>query len=205
MKKIMDGKRYDTETAELCAEWENSFGYTDFNWCRERLYQKKTGEFFLYGEGNAMSKYARSIGNNSWGSGEELIPLTYTAAQKWAEEKLDGDEYEAIFGEVEEDDSKQTVTLSLPGNVVSRLKQMASKTGKTQSDLVAGMIMRGVRYTVFITGGDQDGKEIGWFDDEMAAIKFAKAYTEAHEDEFDLVCGGVAISDNQTNEILTDW
>ncbi len=48
MKKIINGKRYDTETAKLIG----SDGYSnpsDFNYWSEDLYQKKTGEFFLYG------------------------------------------------------------------------------------------------------------------------------------------------------------
>ena len=63
---------------------------------------KKTGEFFLYGEGGPWSKYSRRISQNEWGGGEEIRPLTLQEAQKWAEKHLDADEYEQVFGEVEE-------------------------------------------------------------------------------------------------------
>ena len=49
-----------------------------------------------------MTGYARSCGDNNWGWGDEIIPLTKKKAKQWAEWNLDGDEYEAIFGEVEE-------------------------------------------------------------------------------------------------------
>ena len=49
-----------------------------------------------------MSKYGVAYGNNEWGYGEEIQPLTVDEAKAWAEEHLDADEYEEIFGEVEE-------------------------------------------------------------------------------------------------------
>lgn len=60
-----------------------------------------------------MSKYAQSAGNNNWGEGNKIIPVTYLMAQEWAEEKLDGEEYESIFGEVVEDDSRISIGISI--------------------------------------------------------------------------------------------
>jgi hypothetical protein len=101
MKKIVNGKRYDTDTAKLLG----SAGYShpgDFSFWQETLYQKKTGEFFLHGVGGAMSRYARQTGQNEWSGGEKIIPLTREEARKWIEKNLDVEEYEEIFGEVEE-------------------------------------------------------------------------------------------------------
>ena len=73
MKKIINGKRYDTETANLCGN--TSYSYRgDFHFWREELYQKRTGEFFLYGEGGPMTKYSVSTGQNTWSGGEKIIP-----------------------------------------------------------------------------------------------------------------------------------
>ena len=100
MKKIINGKKYDTETAKSLFVWCNNS--TGFSHCREELYRKKTGEYFLYGEGGAMSKYSRSCGDNSWCGGEEIIPMTEANARKWMEEHSDADTFERVFGEVEE-------------------------------------------------------------------------------------------------------
>ncbi len=101
MKKIINGRRYDTETAtEVGHDWNGRC--TDFYHWRETLYQKKTGEFFLLGEGGPLSKYGEACGSNTLSDGCKIIPLSYQEATAWAEEHLTGDEYEAIFGEVEE-------------------------------------------------------------------------------------------------------
>jgi hypothetical protein len=101
MKKIINGKRYDTETAQLIGSTSYS-NRTDFYFWSEELYRKKTGEFFLYGEGGPASKYSRSTGQNSWSGGEKIAPLTREEAQEWAEKYLDADEYEEVFGRIEE-------------------------------------------------------------------------------------------------------
>ena len=101
MKKIINGKTYNTETAQKVGYWYNSYSYVDFNYCEETLYQKRTGEFFLHGVSGANGAYAKSVGNARC-SGANIVPLTESKAKKWAETHLDADEYIAIFGEPEE-------------------------------------------------------------------------------------------------------
>ena len=101
MKKIINGKKYDTDTAKCVADWENGYGHSDFQYMEEQLYRKRTGEFFLHGEGGAMTQYAESYGNEYCG-GEKIIPISESEAKEWAENHLDGDTYEDIFGAVEE-------------------------------------------------------------------------------------------------------
>lgn len=144
MKKIINGKVYDTSTAKLCADTSNGGSYRDFSHWSEELYRKKTGEYFLYGEGGPMTKYAKSCGQNEWSGGEEIIPLSYEAAQKWAEKHLDGDKYEEIFGAVVEDESRTAVTFSLPAGLVEQLKREASKRGIGQSELLEELIRGGL-------------------------------------------------------------
>ncbi len=55
MKKIINGKRYDTDTAEAVGYWDSKVGKSSFRWYEETLYQKRGGEFFLYGYGHASS------------------------------------------------------------------------------------------------------------------------------------------------------
>jgi hypothetical protein len=76
MKKIIDGKRYDTNTATKIAGWDNGLGSSDFNNCSEELYKTKSGNWFKYGEGGPMSAYSVSCGNKSWGGGSDIVPMT---------------------------------------------------------------------------------------------------------------------------------
>ena len=101
MKQIINGKKYDTETATEVGSWWNGLSTRDFSHCRETLYRKRTGEYFLYGIGGPMSGYSHSCGNMTSG-GEKIIPMTEAEAREWAEGRLGCDEYEEIFGEVEE-------------------------------------------------------------------------------------------------------
>lgn len=135
MKKIINGKVYDTHTAEFLADWDNGLQLTDFYYFEENLYRKKTGEFFLYGWGHGLSKYATHHGNNS-GDGEEIIPMTYDEAREWAEKHLSGEKYCEIFGEPEEDDSKVRVTIYLTSTTAHKVKAEAAKQGVSLSEYV---------------------------------------------------------------------
>lgn len=100
MKKIINGKKYDTDTAKKLAS--GGYGwYSDLDYIEETLYKKRTGEFFLFGKGGPASKYSEYNGNGhiaSW----DIIPLTESEAKQWTEKNCNSDEYEEIFGEVAE-------------------------------------------------------------------------------------------------------
>ncbi|MBR3780651.1 MAG: hypothetical protein IKK63_05560 [Clostridia bacterium] len=102
MRKIINKKMYNTETAKRIASCNNGLGYNDINYFSERLYRKKNREFFLYGEGGPATKYSECIGQNSWSSGCDIIPLTLDEAKEWAEEHMSADYFVEVFGEVEE-------------------------------------------------------------------------------------------------------
>ena len=101
MKKIINGKLYDTETAKEICSWSNVYYSGDFYHTYETIYQKKTGEYFLYGRGGALSQYGESYGSN-WIAGETIIPFSLEDFKEWALDKLSADEYIPIFGDVEE-------------------------------------------------------------------------------------------------------
>ena len=62
MKKIIEGKMYNTETATYIGRYRtDTMSRRDFRYLEEELYQKRTKEFFLCGEGGAMTKYAKVI------------------------------------------------------------------------------------------------------------------------------------------------
>ena len=135
MKKIIRGKKYDTDTATAIGWNDNNLSPRDFGYCYEELYRKRTGEYFLYGKGGPASKYRERCGN-AWSGGTDIIPLTYDEARQWAEDNLDADDYEDIFGEVVEDDSRICVSLSLSAAGVERARREASARGVSLSALV---------------------------------------------------------------------
>mgnify|MGYP003609428542 CR=1 FL=1 len=102
MKKIINGKMYNTETANRIAGWDNGLGSSDFRSVDETLYRKKTGEFFLHGIGGAMTRYARSCGENATCCGEGIVPLSIEEAKSWVEEHCRAERYEEVFGVAEE-------------------------------------------------------------------------------------------------------
>lgn len=100
MKKIINGKLYNTETATFIGDYSRSLG--NFEYVSESLYQKKNGEFFLHGEGGPMSKYSEYSGNNSWSGGEAIIPECDFDVKKWVESHCDADTFIRLFGPVAE-------------------------------------------------------------------------------------------------------
>lgn len=98
MKKIIDGKMYNTETATLVAEDGNGLGAGDFSYEYEQLYITKKGAFFLYGEGGPMSRYSDSNGNNSWGI-RKITPLDKDEVYEWLEECNEVEAIEKYFSD----------------------------------------------------------------------------------------------------------
>lgn len=102
MKKIINGKRYDTNTARLIDYTGNGLPDNDFNYWQEKLYLKKTGEFFIYGEGGARTQYAK-FDTSGWSrGGSSIIPISTDHAKKWVEENSSVEIYETLFGPVDE-------------------------------------------------------------------------------------------------------
>lgn len=96
MVKIINRKKYNTETAKEIAYYNNIDGFyilqcDDVHFFETTLYKKKTGEYFICNEGNAWSGIKTGI-----------VPVTEEGARHWSEKYLDADEYEKIWGEVEE-------------------------------------------------------------------------------------------------------
>lgn len=87
MKSIINGKKYDTETATPCGEFTMPCLFSD-GIEYSVLYRKTNGEYFFH----------RYI-DPKYGS---IEPTTEDNAKKWSEHFLSAHEYESIFGEVSE-------------------------------------------------------------------------------------------------------
>lgn len=150
MHKYIGGRHYNTETAKFCGEYEYS-NPRDFHYIHEILYQKKNGEFFLYGIGGAMTKYSETVGQNEWSGGRRITPFSVDEAKEWAEEHLDGDEYESIFGKTDDDDEtydEKTVTsFSLPVKTIMDMKNLAKQRQCNMSDVIVSLVTKCVNET----------------------------------------------------------
>lgn len=133
MRKVINGKRYNTATASYVGEATSSHPVNDFNYWKEELYQKKTGEFFLHGQGGGLSKYAESYGDSK-GYGEKLIPLKEDEAKEWVEDHLEAEDYERLF-ELE-DEGQTAFSMTIPNGLYDQLKKRAAKENTTQKEIV---------------------------------------------------------------------
>lgn len=86
MKKVIDGKVYNTETAELIASWSNHRHRSDYGWAEADLYKTKKGAWFLHGEGGPSSDYCEKVGPDEYKErGNRIIAMTPTEALAWCE------------------------------------------------------------------------------------------------------------------------
>ena len=142
MKKVINGKLYNTDTATCLGEYSNDYGIRDFNYVQESLYRTKARAYFLHGKGGGLTQYAISNGNNTWSGGEMIIPMSREAARKWAEEKLRAEEYMAVFNLAEaESSAKESINLSFSPVIIQKLEILSEETGKSISQLIEDKFM----------------------------------------------------------------
>jgi len=102
MKKIINGKRYDTEAKHTTKVASHGDGYVgDFHHWQEDLYRTGHGNWYLVGEGGALSRYSEPVcGGGMGGTSDVVVPLTETEAQRWLEEAGETEAVEQYFGEM---------------------------------------------------------------------------------------------------------
>ena len=98
MKKIINNKLYDTDTAKAVSS-RIDLGSVEGVFYGKTLYRKRTGEYFVYREGYRDMT-------------DDIEPLSYDEARCWAEEHLDAGEYEAEFG-LPDEGERTALNLSL--------------------------------------------------------------------------------------------
>ncbi len=96
MKRIINGKAYNTGTAKMLANWTNGKFYDDCHWANETLYQKENSEYFLWMESNSWA-FTSPYEDN----GKDIIKMSIEQSKAWVEHRAN-DKYEAIFGAVKE-------------------------------------------------------------------------------------------------------
>lgn len=84
MRKVIDGKVYDTETATRIGVSE--YGTSgDHKYCYEVLFKTPRGRWFLEYHGGALSRYAVSQGPNLVGGSSGIRVVDEAEALAWCE------------------------------------------------------------------------------------------------------------------------
>lgn len=146
MRKIINGRTYNTATSKLIGEWSNGLFTNDFNYCSEDLYKNSKGAYFIHYDGGAMSKYRKYSGPNSWGGDAGITPLTYDEAKEWTEQHLAPEDYTAEFGTPEEAapsdlTTRERVNLTLDSGIMTKLRKLSADTGVPMARMVDKAIM----------------------------------------------------------------
>ena len=123
VKRIIDGKTYNTETATQLASWSTAndpdkqgIGYE----AGGILFQTRHGAHFIVNHNDGLEP---------WEDGyEKLIPLDPEQAQRWTEQYCSAEEVEALFGEMPEaGDAEAKLTLRMPEVLRRRLVALAER------------------------------------------------------------------------------
>ncbi len=98
MKRVINGKVYDTKTAEVIHSISDGYA-GDFRAYAETLYRTKKGAWFLRGEGGPMTRWATGHSDGSLSGGEGVVPMTDHEALQWCERaEIDADAAYELFG-----------------------------------------------------------------------------------------------------------
>ena len=148
MKRIINGRAYNTETATRIARDDSGRGRAGYF---EVLYQSRDGAFFLAGAGGEDSPWARRNGSRpeySWlmywdepaqhyrvglndEDAAEIRAMTAEDAHDWLLETQQHFVFDHLFGETPqtEDDQSATYCLRLPTSLKARAGDAAERAG----------------------------------------------------------------------------
>ena len=97
MKIIRNGKMYNTETAYKLFQFDNGYFENDFGYDGRVIYRKKNGEYF------AVRTCLRPIGSTrSYSLQDDIELLSEEEVKSFAEKEVSVEDFEKMFGEVEE-------------------------------------------------------------------------------------------------------
>jgi hypothetical protein len=140
MRRIINGKTYDTNTAEEVCALECRYYPGDFQHHETSLYRTPRGGWFLSGHGGPSSMWSRSVGQNSWSGGEGIQPLSRDEALAVLEGQGETDLIERYFGEMPEagdgEEERDGFALRLPKWLKDRAQELAASEGVSLNSYV---------------------------------------------------------------------
>lgn len=96
MRRVIGGKIYDTETAELVCNIDTG-NTCDFGFVRADIYKTRNGRFFAAGRGGARSMFSRHDSDGSSCGSSGIAPLDLEQARAWAEKVCTAELIEQFF------------------------------------------------------------------------------------------------------------
>lgn len=142
MRKIIQGRAYDTRTAEQLAE--HAFGHPgeDGHYV-ETLCRTRKGAFFLACAGGARSPYGRVVRPEVSKGGDEILPLTEIEAMRWLENHDETTVIERLFGSrPEAGDEMELLWTRVPAATKAAVLRAAFEASSSVEDWIAKAIKR---------------------------------------------------------------
>lgn len=136
MRKIINGARYDTDTAKKIGHWESDRDYTGLLHTEETLYRTKFAKWFLHGVGNAGSIYATRKKDSWTAPGESIVPISEDVAREWVKKRLGADEYDIIFGVASADAKDVQATVYIPAQLAEKLYIKLDELNCSRNELI---------------------------------------------------------------------
>jgi hypothetical protein len=84
MKKLLNGKLYDTAKASKLAQFTNGAPPHSPQYIKETLYRTPRGNYFIHGSGGYLTPY-REVFGPSCGPGEDITALDRDQCLLWCE------------------------------------------------------------------------------------------------------------------------
>jgi hypothetical protein len=103
MKKVINKKMYNTETAECVFDWSNGRFTNDFRYRAKTLYRTKKGNWFIHHDGGAMTDMVKSCGSNSFSGSEDIEVVSEKDAFAFLISHNGAEEAEKYFPEMIEE------------------------------------------------------------------------------------------------------
>jgi hypothetical protein len=98
MKKVIEGKIYNTETAECLCDVGNNLSARDFHHNHSKLFVTEKGAFFVAGGGGPLSLWSVSVGNNGTSGSNGIYLVTRDEARVMLENRNKGEGLFARLG-----------------------------------------------------------------------------------------------------------
>lgn len=97
MRKIIDERLYDTETAEEIGSWGRGVPFEE-DYESHVLYRKSNGEFFLLNEISNESRVWAYVRQDRLDKSWQIEKISTLEARRLVAERLDTSIYEELFG-----------------------------------------------------------------------------------------------------------